>query len=109
MAISNRDVFHAVADPIRREILELLATHNMPVHELAGQFSVSRPAISTHLRVLREAGLVEEHKSGRERVYSLIPGPLREVRLWIAYFDPFWDLRLKHLKTHPDKRTEREL
>ena len=100
MPTHNRDVFHAVADPTRREILELLATADMPVHQLARHFNISRPAISAHLRVLREAHLVNEHKSGRERVYSLTPGPLREVRIWIAYFDPCWDLRLKRLKTH---------
>jgi DNA-binding transcriptional ArsR family regulator len=100
MPAQNRDVFHAVADPTRREILELLATADMPVHRLARHFNISRPAISAHLRVLREAHLVSERKSGRERVYSLIPGPLREVRMWIAYFDPCWDLRLKRLKTH---------
>ncbi len=102
MSGATADVFSAVADPIRREILQLLSIDDWPVNRLCGQFAVSRPAISRHLRVLREAGLVTELKMGRERLYSLNPGPLRAVRMWIAHFDRFWDLRLKRLKGRAD-------
>ena len=97
-----RDVFCAVSDPIRREILEMLSTDDLPVKDLCHRFEVSRPAISRHLRVLREAGLVTELRMGRERLYALNPEPLRAVRVWIAHFDRFWDVRLKRLKPRPD-------
>ena len=98
MSITGRDVFTAVADPIRRRILELLAGDDLPVNRLCDRFEVSRPAVSRHLRVLRDAGLVTEFKIGRERLYALNPGPLQAVRMWIAHFDRFWDVRLRSLK-----------
>ena len=98
MSTTGRDVFTAVADPIRRQILELLAGDDLPVNRLCERFEVSRPAVSRHLRVLRDAGLVTEFKIGRERLYALDPVPLRTMRVWIAHFDRFWDVRLRRLK-----------
>jgi len=98
MPKSRRDVFAAINDPTRREILRLLADDALPVGELAEHFRISRPAVSKHLRVLRESGLVREERQGRERVYSLSARPLQEVRIWITQFDRLWAVRLKRLK-----------
>ena len=99
MPDTPRDVFEAIADPTRREILALLASAAMHVGELSQHFELSRPAISRHLRVLREADLVRERKVGRQRLYALRPWPLRDVRMWIAHFDQFWGVKLKNLKS----------
>jgi DNA-binding transcriptional ArsR family regulator len=98
MPKSPRDVFSAIDDPTRRKILSLLAEGDMPVGELTGHFAISRPAVSRHLRVLRETGVVSEQRHGRERVYSLRARPLQDVRLWIAQFDRFWAVKLKTVK-----------
>jgi DNA-binding transcriptional ArsR family regulator len=92
------DVFHAVADPTRRAILDRLRVGSAPVHELAEGFPMSRPAISKHLRVLREAHLVRERRDGRERVYEINPGPLRDVAAWIEGYRSFWAQNLASLK-----------
>jgi DNA-binding transcriptional ArsR family regulator len=94
----ERDVFSAINDPTRREILRLLADDPLAVGELSSHFRISRPAVSKHLRVLRESGLVEEKRKGRERIYSLSSKPLQEVRMWIAQFDRLWAVKLKNLK-----------
>jgi DNA-binding transcriptional ArsR family regulator len=78
------DVFTAIAHPLRRELLERLAVGEQPASRLAEPFSVSRPAISQHLDVLVDAGLVSERKEGRERLFKLNPTPLREVSEWVG-------------------------
>lgn len=77
----------AIADPVRREILTLLRGTRLTAGEIAGQFEISRPAISRHLRVLRESGLVHDELIGRQRYYVLDPAPLTELADWIARFD----------------------
>ncbi|WP_433656148.1 metalloregulator ArsR/SmtB family transcription factor [Nocardia sp. CA-128927] len=81
------DVAGAIADPIRRQILTLLRGTRLTAGEIAGQFDISRPAISRHLRVLRESGLVRDELIGRQRYYVLDPAPLTELADWIARFD----------------------
>lgn len=76
-------LFSALADPTRCRVLEMLHERPMPVHELAAAFSISRPAISRHLRVLREANLVREEKQGRENRYSLQRQQLRPMAEWL--------------------------
>jgi DNA-binding transcriptional ArsR family regulator len=85
----------AVADPIRRRVLELVRDQELPAGEIAAQFPISRPAVSRHLRVLREAGLVKERRAGRERLYRADPEPLAELRSWL---DDYWRGRLDALK-----------
>jgi DNA-binding transcriptional ArsR family regulator len=85
----------AIADPVRRRVLELVRDREVPAGELAAQFEVSRPAVSRHLRVLREAGLVRERREGRLRLYRADPAPLEELRAWL---DRNWDDRLAALK-----------
>ncbi len=102
-ARANADVFHAVADPTRRAILDRLRAGSAPVTELASGFEMTRPAISKHQRVLRQASLVREHKDGRQRIYELNPGPLRDVASWIEAYRSFWQLNLLSLKRHLEK------
>jgi DNA-binding transcriptional ArsR family regulator len=85
----------AIADPIRRRVLELVRDRELPAGELAAQFDVSRPAVSKHLRVLREAGLVHERRDGRLRLYRADPAPLAELREWL---DGYWAERLTALR-----------
>ena len=89
----------ALADPTRRELVALLARGELAAGELAARFPVSRPAISRHLRVLREAGLVTVRTAGRRRFYALDPGPLRELDDWLERYRDLWAQRLDALDT----------
>ena len=93
----ENDVFHAVADPTRRRVLDLLAKRDHPAMELVKHFNMSQPSVSEHLRLLREAGLVRSQKSGRQRIYSLNPMPLKELADWVALFDRFWEQKMEAL------------
>ena len=92
-------VFEALADPTRRRLLELLATGERSAGELAGQFEISRPGVSRHLRVLREAGLVRARGEGQRRLYSVDPAPLAEMDEWLERWRGFWAQRLDALDT----------
>jgi DNA-binding transcriptional ArsR family regulator len=83
-------VFHAVADPIRRRILDRLRRSPAETGRIAADFPVSRPAISKHLRILEEAGLVRGKRAGRRRVYTLAAAPLRRVEEWLAPYREQW-------------------
>jgi DNA-binding transcriptional ArsR family regulator len=98
------DVFAAIADPTRRAILRMLAAESLPVAALSRRFPVSRPAISRHLRVLRQAGLVAEQRRGRARIYHLEAARLREVSEWVAFFDRYWQEKLAVLKRHVEEQ-----
>ena len=89
----------ALADPTRRQIVSLLAAGDLGAGELAEHFPVSRPAVSRHLRVLREAGLVRVRVEGRRRVYELDPRPLSELDTWLAPYRRLWAQRLDALDT----------
>jgi DNA-binding transcriptional ArsR family regulator len=101
--VATGDVFQAIADPTRRRILELLAESERPVKELGAPFRMSLPAISQHLRVLREAGLVRERRDGRHRQYRLNPEPLRDVADWVGRYQRFWEQRLRALERYLDE------
>jgi DNA-binding transcriptional ArsR family regulator len=92
------DVFRALADPTRRAILSMLRHGSQPVGSIAGEFPVSRPAISKHLRLLREAELVIETRDGRNRLYQLNAAPLKEVDEWLSYYRHMWQHQLQNLK-----------
>jgi DNA-binding transcriptional ArsR family regulator len=96
------DVFHAIADPKRRRILDLLLGGELPVHTLVDEFDVSFAAISQHLRVLREAGLVTRRIEGREHLYGARPEALVEVHEWTARHREFWQGGLDRLGKHLD-------
>jgi DNA-binding transcriptional ArsR family regulator len=89
----------ALADPTRRRIVELLAERDHDVSELHANFAISQPAISRHLRVLREHGLVRARPEARRRVYSLDPTPLAELDDWLGRYRSFWAQRLDALET----------
>ena len=89
----------ALADPTRREIVALLARGELPAGELARRFPVSRPAVSRHLRVLREAGLVATRVEGRRHLYSLDPRPLQRLDAWLEPYRDLWAQRLDALDT----------
>ncbi len=80
---SHLDVYRAIADPTRRAILDRLSDGEQSVSQLARPFAITQPALSQHLRVLREAGLVSQRAVGRHRLYRLSPGPLKEVAHWV--------------------------
>lgn len=95
---AESNAFQAVADPTRRAVLDLLRKGSLPAGDIARQFTVSRPAISKHLRVLRGAELVREERIGRQRMYRLNAGPLREIDGWIEQYRKFWQANLAGLK-----------
>jgi DNA-binding transcriptional ArsR family regulator len=103
------EVAGAIADPVRREILLMLRDESLSAGQIADRFAISRPAISRHLRVLREAGLVRDTADGRRRVYVLVTGPLAEVTGWIEQLTrpSGWERHLDALETEV-YRTRRE-
>jgi DNA-binding transcriptional ArsR family regulator len=99
-APAGNDVFRAIADPTRRAILDRLRAGPANAGALAADFRQSRPAISKHLRVLREARLVIDTRLGRERVYEIDPVPLQSAAGWLEGYRAFWQSSLTHLKRH---------
>jgi DNA-binding transcriptional ArsR family regulator len=97
----ERDVYVAIADPTRRKLLRLLAdAEELPLYELTAQFEMGRTAVSKHLAILKEAGLVMDRKVGRETRYRLNAVPLREIKDWVSFYEGFWKERfvaLHHL------------
>ena len=93
------EVAAALADPVRRRLLELLREGERPAGELAAAFTVSQPAVSRHLRVLREAGLVTSRPHGRQRLYALDARPMAELDAWLAPYRRLWAHRLDALDT----------
>lgn len=97
-------VFHALADPTRRALVAQLAAGEATVSQLASPFPMSLTAVSKHLRVLQEAGLVSRTRRGRASVCRLEPGPLAEAWEWIAHYHHFWEQRLEWLDRLLDER-----
>lgn len=93
------DALAAIADPTRRRILELLRDGEVTAGDLSEEFSISRPGVSRHLRVLREAGLVHSRVDGQRRVYTLDARPLAELDAWLEPYRRFWGQRLDALDT----------
>ena len=94
--------FDVIAEPNRRRILDLLLERERPVGDLVHALRVSQPAVSKHLRVLRDAGLVEVRADGRRRLYRTRPEPLREIDDWLAPYRAQWSARLDALERHLD-------
>lgn len=95
--------FEVLADPRRRQILEMLREREQPVGVLVDRLGLSQPGVSKHLRVLREAGLVEVRQDAQRRLYRLRPEPLREVDAWLEPYRQFWDERLDALEAYLDR------
>jgi len=93
----RRDVFQAIADPTRREILALLAGKSLNLNAVAENFDISRPAISKHIKILTECGLIEIHQEGRERYCEAQLKKLNEVSEWVELYRSFWTKKLDAL------------
>ena len=105
MVTYSADPFRAVADPTRRAVLEYLLGRPHGVNELADHFDVSRPAISKHLRILKDARVVRERREGRNRIYELNPAGLNALR---EYFDRFWAQALDAFKQEVEKPAKKQ-
>jgi DNA-binding transcriptional ArsR family regulator len=99
----RRDVFQAIADPTRREILNLLAHRALNLNDVAGNFKVSRPAISKHIKLLTECGMVTIRPQGRERYCEARLEKLGEVSAWVEQYRKFWNSRLDALEIYLDQ------
>src|SRR5437660_5601597 len=105
---SAETAFHALADPTRRAVLDLLCQGSQPAGQIARAFPVSRPAISKHLRLLRRAHLVQEKRQGRHRFYHLNLEPLKAVDSWLDQYRVFWRANLANLKTFVETEYAKE-
>lgn len=106
MTSAADDVFAALASPARRELLNLLLGGPSTVNDLAAHFDMRRPSVSEHLRVLKDAGLVSERKTGRQRHYQLEPRPLMDLGEWLHPYERFWRDRMRALRQVLDDETE---
>ncbi len=104
----SRDVFQAIADSTRREIIDLLADQSLPVNKVADNFDISRPAVSKHLKILNECGLLKIRKEGRKRFCRADPRKLKEVLKWTAKYQKFWAQRLDTLEELLNEEDNRE-
>ncbi len=95
----RRDPFQAIADPTRRDIIELLSQEALTVNQVASHFDISRPAISRHLRILEECGVISYLQVGRARYCQAELAALQEVSDWIIQYQNFWDQRLNKLES----------
>ena len=96
----RRDVFQAIADPVRRDIIELLAKETMTVNAVAEKFDVSRPAISKHLKILKECEIITIEQQGRQRFCMIQPKKLIPAFLWIDQYKQLWEDRLDNFENY---------
>jgi DNA-binding transcriptional ArsR family regulator len=101
------DVLTALAEPTRRRIAEAQRRRESSVGDLVGELAMSQPAISKHLRVLREAGVVSARTAAQQRIYRLEPGPFRELDAWLAPYRALWTSHLDALERHLDAKEQR--
>jgi DNA-binding transcriptional ArsR family regulator len=96
-ASTTTDVFNAVAEQRRREILDTLAGSELAVGELVERLDLAQPQVSKHLKVLHEVGLVEVRNEGRHRLYRLDPRPLRQIHRWVSHYEQLWNERFDEI------------
>jgi DNA-binding transcriptional ArsR family regulator len=99
----RRDVFQAIADPTRRDIIQLLSRQTLNLNAVAGHFEISRPAISKHIKILTECGIVTIRQEGRERYCRADPKKLEEVDKWLDHYRKFWNRKLDALGDYLEK------
>jgi DNA-binding transcriptional ArsR family regulator len=104
-SIASTDIFQAIADPTRRAILDRLQLGEQPVKHIAKPFAMSLPAISQHLQVLSAAGLVIQHRQGRQRIYRLNPAAIKPVSDWVSQYEQFWTAKLDALGEYLEERS----
>jgi DNA-binding transcriptional ArsR family regulator len=97
---TRRDVFQAIADPTRRQIINLIARQSMNLNAIADNFDVSRPAISNHIRILHECGIISIEQVGRERFCKIQPQHLKEVAEWIGQYKVLWEEKLDSFENY---------
>ena len=107
-ASTTSDVFNAIAEADRREILDVLMTGEKAVGAIVNDLSLSQPQVSKHLRVLTEVGLVKCRAQGRHRLYSLEPAPLRPLHEWLAKYEQMWNERLDRMDDYLKELQKRE-
>ena len=105
--MGSSSALSVLAEPSRREILDLLRGGEQSVGDLVGHMRISQPAVSKHLRVLKEAGLVDARADAQRRLYRINPGPLEELDDWLAPYRGFRAARLDDLESHLDRRRKR--
>jgi DNA-binding transcriptional ArsR family regulator len=98
--------FAVLAEPQRRRILDLLRARERPVNALVAELGISQPAVSKHLRILREAGIVEARAHAQQRMYRVRPEPLREIDVWLQPYRALWADSLDALEQHLDEMEE---
>src|SRR5436190_19147401 len=98
MPTPRRDVFQAIADPTRRDIIRIISTQSLTVSALASNFGISRPAISQQLKILEECGLLNFREEGRERICEARLEKLKEVSAWVEHYSKFWTKKLMDLE-----------
>lgn len=99
----RRDVFQAIADPVRRDIIALLSNEALSVNEVAEKFEISRPAISKHLKILNECGIIDFNQTGRERLCIIQPEKLIPAFLWIKQYHKLWEDRIDSFENYLDE------
>jgi DNA-binding transcriptional ArsR family regulator len=99
----RRDVFQAIADPTRREIINMIAHRSLNLNAVAEKFDVSRPAISKHIKILIECGLITFRRQGRERFCQAYLKPLAQVSTWVEQYRAFWNAKLDALEAYLDR------
>jgi DNA-binding transcriptional ArsR family regulator len=100
---ARRDVFQAIADPTRREIISLIARQSLNVNTIADNFEISRPSISQHVKILQECGIIRIEKRGRERYCKIQPVKLRKIAEWVDPFRELWEQKLDSFEKYLTK------
>src|SRR3954452_12186619 len=101
---TTSDAFNAVAEPRRRQILDLLAEGEKPVNDVVASLGLAQPQVSKHLRVLREVGLVTVRGAGQQRLYKLAAERLKAIYDWVRTIEPFWEQQLYRIKERAEQR-----
>ena len=107
MAQPSLDAFQVIADPSRRQMLQLLSKESLTINSLAENFDMSRPAVSKHIKIMYNAGFISIRDIGRERYCTLKQDGFNELQEWINYFDKFWATKLKKLEMLLDQKTKK--
>ena len=107
LSVYKADPFQAIGDPSRRQMLHLLSKESLTINALAGNFDMTRPAVSKHIKILYGAGFISISDIGRERHCTLSQKGFRELQQWIDYFDHFWHVRMKKLEDLITKKTKK--
>lgn len=104
----RRDVFQAISDPVRRDIIELLADNPMSVNAVADKFDISRPAVSKHIKILQECDLIQVDQKGRERILFIKPKSLIPAFVWIEQYRKMWEDKLDSFESYLNQLVENE-